>query len=284
MPVIVKKPQPTAGGSPDTKKDRSPSFPFIPLKTAVERLGAFEKLFGRHPIPAAKAGLAWGMKEKSSQADQTLAALRSFGLVKYEGMGLARMASLTDEGRTYLRAQQDTVKKQVLKQSALRPKIIRKFWATWGSDRPPDAIALDDLTLKNGFSDAGAATFLKVYDDTIAFAGLSASDKLPLDLPDGGGEEDANGDDSLNPPPPPPSPPAQGKIKLMEGERVVFIEESNPLQYVKLIASGDVDETLLDAIEDYVKRQKKRLGLTLPKGAKLVEAREHAHKFPDQKE
>jgi hypothetical protein len=33
----------------------------------------------------------------------------------------------------------------------------------------------------------------------------------------------------------------------------------NPLQYVKLIASGDVDATLLDAIEDYVKRQKKRL-------------------------
>jgi hypothetical protein len=33
----------------------------------------------------------------------------------------------------------------------------------------------------------------------------------------------------------------------MEGERVVFIEESNPQRYVKLVASGEIDETLLDA-------------------------------------
>ena len=42
----------------------------------------------------------------------------------------------------------------------------------------------------------------------------------------------------------------------MIGERVV----SNPQQYVKLIVSGDVDEMLLDALRDYVKRQKKRFG------------------------
>lgn len=60
----------------------------------------------------------------------------------------------------------------------------------------------------------------------------------------------------------------------MEGERVVFTEENNPQQYVKLVASGEVDDTLLDAIEDYVKRQKKRLGV----GAKNLteEARKRA--------
>jgi hypothetical protein len=44
-------------------------------------------------------------------------------------------------------------------------------------------------------------------------------------------------------------------------KRVVFAEEANPQNYLKLIASGNVDETLLEALEDYVKRQKKRLGL-----------------------
>jgi hypothetical protein len=33
----------------------------------------------------------------------------------------------------------------------------------------------------------------------------------------------------------------------------------SPHQYVKLIANGEVDEILLDDIEDYVKRQRKRL-------------------------
>jgi hypothetical protein len=39
----------------------------------------------------------------------------------------------------------------------------------------------------------------------------------------------------------------------------VFVEESGPDQYLKLIAAGPMDESLLEALEDYVKRQKKRL-------------------------
>jgi hypothetical protein len=35
--------------------------------------------------------------------------------------------------------------------------------------------------------------------------------------------------------------------------------ETNPRTYVKLVASGVVNASLLEALEDYVKRQKKRL-------------------------
>lgn len=176
--------------APKGKKDRSPSFPFIPLGVAVQRLEAFESYFGRHPMPAKKAALAWGFKEGSSAADQTLAALRSFGLLVYKGLGPSREVSITDEGRTYLRAQQDSVKAATLKQAALRPRIIRKFWALWGADRPPDPVAIDALTLQNGFSDSGAVAFLKVYDATVAFAKLSTADKI-----DGEEIDDENGDD-----------------------------------------------------------------------------------------
>lgn len=160
------------------KKDRSPSFPFIPLGTAVQRLEAFESYFGRHPTPARKAGLAWGFKEGSSAADQTLAALRSYGLIVYKGIGSNREVSISEEGRTYLRAQQESVRSATLKQAALRPRIIRKFWALWGADRPPDPVAIDTLTLQNKFSDSGAVAFLKVYDATAAFAKLSIADKI----------------------------------------------------------------------------------------------------------
>jgi hypothetical protein len=250
---------------PKGSKDRSPSFPFIPLGAAIQRLEQFEKKFGRHPAPAAKAGLAWDMKEKSSQADQTLAALKSFGLVKYDGMGTARHASLTEEGRNYLRAQQDTIKKEILKVCALRPKIIRTFWASWGTDRPPNEVALDQLILQNSFSEGGAKNFLRVYDETVTYAGLASSDKIDLEQEPESGEDDDGSDGpdvrvNRNPPPPPPPPVHHGKVKVMDGERIVFTEETNPQNYLKLVASGDVDETMLEALEDYVKRQKKRLG------------------------
>ncbi len=47
----------------------------------------------------------------------------------------------------------------------------------------------------------------------------------------------------------------------MDGERVAFTEEGQPGQYLKLIASGDVDDTMLEALEDFVKRQRKRMKL-----------------------
>lgn len=159
-------------------RDRSPAYPFISLKAAVERLGAFDAKFGRRPTPADKAGLAWGMKEKSSQAFQTLATLKSFGLVEYKGANTDRVVLLTDDGRNYLRAQQPEVKAAILKSSALRPKAIAVYWQQWGADRPIDPICIDQLVLKDGFTQSAAITFLRVYDETVAFARLANGDTM----------------------------------------------------------------------------------------------------------
>src|SRR5437868_1490345 len=131
------------------KRDRSPNFPCVPLKTAVDRLIAFDKYFGRHAAPLGKVGLAWGQKENSDQAGQILSALRYYGLVDYQGSPPGRQAIISESGRTYLRAQQETTKQAVLRQAALRPRMIRKFWASWGTDRPPDPVSLEELTLRN---------------------------------------------------------------------------------------------------------------------------------------
>jgi len=158
-------------------KERSPSFPFIPLAAAVQRLEQFERYFGRHPAKAGQAGLAWQMKGNSSQAQQTLAAVKAFGFLEYEGSGEGRTAKLTDLARTYLRAQQESVKATALKTAALYPKAVASFFAKWGSDRPQDPVCLDELILEHRYTDAAARLFLKVYDDTIAYAGLADSDK-----------------------------------------------------------------------------------------------------------
>lgn len=175
------------------RRGRSPSFPFVPLETAISQLKKLEGKFGRHPIPVKKAGLAWKLKEGSSQAFQTLAALKSFGFLKYEGSGDDRKASLTDNARTYLRAQQEHIKKDIIREAALKPKEIAKYWADWKTDPPPVEVRLDELGLKANYTGEGAKAFLKVYDETIAYAGLTESDKIPL-VDDVGHEED----DDLN--------------------------------------------------------------------------------------
>lgn len=223
------------------KRDRSPSYPSISLKAAVERLVAFEKYFGRHPASADQAGKAWNLKT----ADQTIAALRYFGLLDYEGRSGARQITISEDGRNYLRAQQDSVKQEILKRAALRPKEIRKFWDIWGDDRPPNDICLDDLTFRNAYSDRGARVFLKVYDATIAFAGLAGSDKIPPGTQDDDGELDGgreHDDDDLppDPPAPPPPPAGQGKVRVMEGERELTTGLLSRETSFRLIVSGHV--------------------------------------------
>ena len=53
----------------------------------------------------------------------------------------------------------------------------------------------------------------------------------------------------------------------MGGERIVFVEETNPSKYLKLIAAGDMDMDQAEALEDFVKRLKKRLSVQGASGA-----------------
>jgi len=47
----------------------------------------------------------------------------------------------------------------------------------------------------------------------------------------------------------------------MEGERIVFTHEVEPERGVRIVASGAVDEELIDAVEMFLESAKKRLGL-----------------------
>lgn len=181
------------------QRDRSPSFPFIPLKTAIERLVAFEEHHKRAPVPPDRIGPAWGMKTNTSQAQQTLAALKAYGLLETRRGNSGRVVVVSDDARTYLRAQQDSIKQDVLRQAALRPKQIEAYWRDWGDDRPADAACLDTLVLKGGFSQDGAEKFLRVYDATIAYAKLANSDKVPS------ADDVRTGDQHEDDPPPAPT-------------------------------------------------------------------------------
>jgi hypothetical protein len=60
---------------------------------------------------------------------------------------------------------------------------------------------------------------------------------------------------------------------MMDGERVVFTVETNPQNYLKLVVSGEVDGTMGEALEDYVKRQNRRLGIQGPIQNGIAKAR-----------
>jgi len=196
------------------------------------------------------------MRGGTSQALQTIAALRAFGFLESQKAGSGVQLMLTDDARTYLRAQQESVKREVVRRAAIRPKQIEAYWMDWGSDRPPDPVCLDQLVLRGGFTPDGASNFLKVYDATIAYVDPAESDKIPADRVDESvppAKEDpavSHHRATSQPQRPTPPPRERDEVRMMEGERVVFTEEGQPSQYLKLIASGEVDAGMLEALED----------------------------------
>ena len=76
------------------------------------------------------------------------AALRYFGLLEYQGTGKERHVVVSEDGRKYLKAQQEETKREVIRSVALRPKAIAKAWNDWGTDRPADAACVDRFWCK----------------------------------------------------------------------------------------------------------------------------------------
>jgi hypothetical protein len=56
-----------------------------------------------------------------------------------------------------------------------------------------------------------------------------------------------------------PPPQKEREVPAVEGERIIFVDEPAPGHYLKVIASGALDASLLEALEDFMKRRKKRL-------------------------
>jgi hypothetical protein len=103
---------------------------------------------------------------------------------------------------------------------------------------------MDELVLRNGFSDRGAPIFLKIYDATIAFAGLARSDKLASEaeeeLSENGNGQTAETDD-------PPSSHVESTplrvamgIAIVDGERELTTGLLSKDASFRLIVSGPI--------------------------------------------
>src|SRR4051794_11328656 len=77
------------------KKNRSPSYPNIPLDIALERARVMYREEGRRAVPVPALVVHWGYSPKSSGGLLTVAAMKKFGLLEDQGSAELRKASLT---------------------------------------------------------------------------------------------------------------------------------------------------------------------------------------------
>lgn len=209
------------------KKERSPSFPFIGLTRALERVRSVYANAKRHEVRMVDLAAAWDLGVKSSGTLQTVAALLAYGLLEDQGAGEARKFKVTDLAFKALEDQRPGQREAALAEAAVKPRLIAEYVEKWKDGRPADGICISELRIDRSFTDDGAKLFLKVFDDTAAFTkGAESDKKSDVSKPLDGQKIEENGDKRVdkfpweNPPPPPPPPVRHSERRiLMEGER-----------------------------------------------------------------
>jgi hypothetical protein len=160
--------------APPARQRRSPGYPGIDLRTALERNLDLYGVSSKQPIPLTVAAEEWGYSAKSSSNLVVAAALKRFGLVRDVGSAASRQLALTDEGRelAFLDQERDSVRwRELVRDAALRPKIHRQVLDHFEGSMPDDRIALRYLLFELGFTDESTAKdFLKRLRATLLFA------------------------------------------------------------------------------------------------------------------
>lgn len=250
------------------KKERSPSYPFIPLRRAVARAEALYEGHRREPTRLAALGQTWGYSPASSGLQQTVAALKQFGLIEEEGSGYDRKVKISDLARRIVADLRPGAREQAIKEAATKPKLVAEYLSRWLPTRPTDAHCISELHIDRGFSKAAAQQFLKVFDDTVSYAGLAGNDMVPEigpasdelspegDTYQGGGA--SAGGEGWKPLVPPPVLRNAGETPLSERLQVVTTGNQltvsaalvSPKEVDKLIRILQANKLLLDDEEE----------------------------------
>jgi hypothetical protein len=181
--------------SSDRKRPRSPGYPALDLKAALDRARLLYKAEGRNRAPVNTILDHWGYKAGSGAGMVAIAALKKFGLVTDDGSGASRKAKLSEEALRILLDERDLSpeREALIRKAALKPGIYATLWSKYGGELPSDATLRHELIFDYNFTELGASEFIGPFRTTIAFARLGEGDRSqPTDVRNGDEETETH--------------------------------------------------------------------------------------------
>jgi hypothetical protein len=167
------------------QKFRSPPYPYVGLGKALSKAEQLYAAVRHHAAALPTAAKAWETGLKSSATLQSAAALIQFGLLEGEGSGDARKVKLTPLALKIVmdKRPESAERAEALREAALSPKIFAELFAQYGTaEGIDDTLLVHTLTAervqqgKAPYSEDSAAEVIRVYRDTMAYAGLADSE------------------------------------------------------------------------------------------------------------
>ncbi|HSS47520.1 MAG TPA: hypothetical protein VLX28_01115 [Thermoanaerobaculia bacterium] len=124
----------------------------------------------RNTAPLEAVAHHWGYSPNSSAANRTIAALLAMGLLEVGD----RKARLTDRAVRILLDEREPSpeREQIIREAALLPRLHRKLWDRYRGEFPSDSTLRLHLITEEGFNEGSVGDFLRVFRETLEFAGV----------------------------------------------------------------------------------------------------------------
>jgi hypothetical protein len=171
--------------------------PFVSLPKALDRAREMYKIAATFEAAVGTVVKAWGYAEKSSGGVQTVAALKTFGLLDDSGSGATRKVKLSETALKIIRDPREISSERdlLIRQAALRPPGHRAVIDQFGGGLPPSdeafkAYLIMDLQLRDGAVDE----FMREFSETMASAKIGATDIISAESKGISGDGSNGGD------------------------------------------------------------------------------------------
>ncbi len=151
-------------------RQRSPNYPSVSLKTAIEKITPWFKADGIVASPKDALVKHMGYEKFTGDAGRLLSALKGFGLLA----DVDGRFKLTPRGVDIVaREPGDPKRQQALKDAATGPQIYRDLLKEYSSGLPSDTTLSSELIAGKGFNHKYVRDFLKDFRATLVYAGIS---------------------------------------------------------------------------------------------------------------
>lgn len=153
------------------KRQRSPNYPTIGLREAIERTRRLVKDNGKAATMPAIAAKLIGFATAHGQAYSALSALKKFGLLEEkEGRVIPTQRAMEVTSLP----ENDPRRIKALRDAAISPTIYAELLEQYrDTNIPNDETLSGELVAYKGFNPNAVKEFLKAFRETVEFAGLS---------------------------------------------------------------------------------------------------------------
>lgn len=183
-------------------KKRSPDYPGVSLKVAIERAEKVYAKYENHPMPREDVMALWGYSPGSGPGLVSLGALKKFGLLVAHGRGEGSTVSLTEKAFAYFDDEREdqSEREAFIRETALVPTIHQEIFDRYGVSPKIDVLK-HWLKTDKSFTPNGADSLISEYLETMAFAKIGESGTVSEDEGDETPDAGAGAHEARNPPP-----------------------------------------------------------------------------------